>query len=405
MSFGLKRHIKALGWGSKLVLASFLIVLIFADFIANEKPLYCEYKGQSFFPVFIDLGKKIGIMDWPDELQNINWMDPPFEYMVATVIPFSNHSIPFDFKSYQKPGSKVQKINHSYHHWLGTDKLGRDVAAGMIHGTRIAFFVGMLSVLLSLIIGLILGVLAGYFGDHSLSVSRLRLFWNLILIPIAWFYGIVIFDFGDGFNLWWVFFRTIFIIAGIFVLGNILYSQFTRIFSFRTKRIPLKMDFIISRGIEVFNSIPGLFLVLALLAVIRKPSIWNVILIIGVIRWPSIARLARSEMLNIREKEYIQSARTMGLSSWQIIKKHALPNGLNSVIVACAFGVAVAILLESSLSFLGIGLAPEDVSWGSLLGQARDNISAWWLSIFPGLAIFGVIILFNGIGNRLVSKA
>ena len=155
------------------------------------------------------------------------------------------------------------------------------------------------------------------------------------------------------------------------------------------------------RIVEIFNAIPTLILLLAIVAIINKPSIYNIILIIGLIRWTTITRFVRAELLRIRQLEYVEAARALGYSRFRIIFRHALPNALGAALIAISFGIATAILLEATLSFLGIGMPPDKLTWGLLLSEARSNTSAWWLVIFPGLAIFSTVILFNLLGEGL----
>ena len=123
-------------------------------------------------------------------------------------------------------------------------------------------------------------------------------------------------------------------------------------------------------------------------------------IIIGFIRWTTIARFIRAELLRVRSLEYIEAAHAMGFSNWRIIVRHAIPNSIGPVLITIAFGVASAILIEAFISFLGIGVNGE-VTWGMLLRWARDNTMAWWLAIFPGLAIFITVTIFNLIGDGL----
>ena len=127
----------------------------------------------------------------------------------------------------------------------------------------------------------------------------------------------------------------------------------------------------------------------------------NLMIIIGLTAWTGIARLTRAEFLRISTMEYIQAAKSLGISEFRIIFKHALPNALAPALVAIAFGVASAILIESSLSFLGIGVPPSTVTWGSLLNLGREQFTAWWLLVFPGLAIFITVTVYNLLGEGL----
>ena len=171
--------------------------------------------------------------------------------------------------------------------------------------------------------------------------------------------------------------------------------------SWQQKQVAIPFDMIIMRIIEVINAFPALFTILAIVAVIARPSIILLMMAIGLIRWTGIARFTRAEMLKVRETGYIQSAKGLGLGDWHIITKQALPNVLPPILITIAFGIAGAILLESFLSFLGIGIDAGQVSWGSLLQTARQNFTNWWLALYPGLAIFITVTVFNLIGNAL----
>ena len=161
------------------------------------------------------------------------------------------------------------------------------------------------------------------------------------------------------------------------------------------------MDIIIMRLIEVVNSIPLLVLILAIVSIIEKPSVLFVMVIIGSVSWTGIAKFIRAELLRIRRLEYIEAAQAFGYSDFRIIIKHAIPNALAPVFIAIAFGVATAILMEAFLSFIGVGIPDDQVTWGSLLRLSRDKFSAWWLAVFPGFAIFITVTIFNLIGEGL----
>ncbi len=183
-------------------------------------------------------------------------------------------------------------------------------------------------------------------------------------------------------------------------LANLLATGLKRL-PYLGRKLTLPLDIIVMRMIEVTSSIPGLLLVLSIVAVIENQSILYVMAIIGLIRWTSIARFIRAELLRIRSLEYIEAAEALGFSEWRIIFRHAIPNALTPVLITIAFGIASAILLEAFLSFLGVGVPPEQVTWGSLLKLARSQVSAWWLAIFPGFAIFITVTVFNLLGEGL----
>lgn len=161
------------------------------------------------------------------------------------------------------------------------------------------------------------------------------------------------------------------------------------------------VDVIISRFIEVVLCVPTLVLILALVSLVEKSSIFHIMAIIGCTQWTSIARLARAEFLKLRESEFVMSARALGVKPGRIIFRHILPNALAPVLVPITFGIAGAILIESALSYLGFGPPPPNASWGDLLHQGRDNMQMWWLIVFPGAAIFLTVLAYNLIGEGL----
>ncbi|MCE9526398.1 MAG: ABC transporter permease [Planctomycetales bacterium] len=162
------------------------------------------------------------------------------------------------------------------------------------------------------------------------------------------------------------------------------------------------VDIIISRITEVFMCVPVLILIIALLAVLDKPSIWQIMFVLGLTTWTSISRLTRGEFLRLRNSEYIIAARAMGAGLPRILFRHILPNALAPILVPVTFGIASAILTESGLSLLGIGAPPDTPSWGQLLNRGRENFEThWWLVFFPGLAIFLTVLAYNLIGEGL----
>jgi peptide/nickel transport system permease protein len=159
------------------------------------------------------------------------------------------------------------------------------------------------------------------------------------------------------------------------------------------------VDMIISRLIEVMQSIPTFFLIIAVVAFL-EPSIYNVMAAIGFVGWTGTARLVRGEFLKLRTMQFVEASRSQGAGDLRIIFRHMLPNALTPVLVVATFGVADAILVESSLSFLGFGVQPPTPSWGDILSKARSYYDiAWWITLFPGMAIFATITLLNLVGE------
>jgi peptide/nickel transport system permease protein len=308
---------------NRLVLASLAgigmlaLVALTADLLAGNKPWYMEYQGRSYFPAIRKYAVHLGLADWQPELkrwQNLKKLKT--DRAVFPPVPYDPGEILLG-QQYQPPGRE---------HWLGTDRLGRDVLAGLIHGSRYALTIGLVSVGISLAIGVALGALAGYFGG-------------------------------------WV-------------------------------------DLLLSRLFELWAAIPVFFLILTA-AAFFPPSLFSIMAIIGLTGWVGIARLTRSQFLQVRSYDYVAAARSLGCSNGRIMFVHILPNAIAPVLIPAAFGVAGAILAESGLSFLGIGVPAEAITWGSLLAGARSNAAAWWLVIVPGLAIFLTVTMYNLVGDGL----
>jgi len=295
------------------------VLALSADFIANDKPHYLSVRGESYFPVLLEYGVGLGVRSWPAELRNVDFYELAREADTAIwpPIPYSSTRVDIRSQPFKAPSSA---------HWLGTDHLGRDIAAGMLHGTRVSLTIGLVVVLIQATIGIALGALAGFYGG-------------------------------------WI-------------------------------------DLVISRFIEIMLGIPTFFLLLTVAAVF-PPSIYLIMIILGLTGWTGIARYVRSEFLRVRALDFVEAARSLGGSDLRVMGRHVLPNSLAPVLVSMSFGVASAILSESALSFLGIGVPAHIVTWGSILSAARTNTFAWWLAVFPGAAIFLTVTVYNLIGDGL----
>lgn len=162
-----------------------------------------------------------------------------------------------------------------------------------------------------------------------------------------------------------------------------------------------RIDAIIMRFVDIMLAFPTFFLILAVISIV-EPSISTIMIIIGLTGWMDVARLVRAEFLTIKERDFISAAKAIGANDLRIIFRHIMPNALSPVFVAATFGIAGAILVESGLSFLGLGVQPPEPSWGNILTSGKDNITvAWWLSLFPGIAILITVLSYNLVGEGL----
>lgn len=218
-------------------------------------------------------------------------------------------------------------------HWLGTDGLGRDVGARLVHGARISLLIGLSAGLLSVLIGLPIGAIAGYAGGAT--------------------------------------------------------------------------DATISRLIEATLCFPSLVITIALLSIgpswlLGLPEPARIALALSVIGWTPAARYLRAEFRRLRASEAIASAQAAGASHMRIIARHLLPQSLGPILVTLAFGIGTAALAEATLSFVGVGISPPTASWGELLHQALHQVGrAWWLALFPGAALFTLVLGCNELAEGL----
>jgi peptide/nickel transport system permease protein len=161
------------------------------------------------------------------------------------------------------------------------------------------------------------------------------------------------------------------------------------------------IDAMVMRLVDLMLVFPRFFLLLAVLGFLR-PSIWTIMAVIGLTGWMSVARLVRAEFLSLREREFVLWSQSIGASAFRIIWRHILPNAIAPVLVAITLGIPAAILAESGLSFLGLGVQPPHATWGNILSEGKDAIEiGWWLSVYPGLAILMTVLSYNLLGEGI----
>ncbi len=308
------------GMISVWIVVTIAIVALLADVLANDKPIVCSIRGEISFPVFREMGVRLGVASWGAEFATADWKTLQYDWSVRPPVPYAPGTMDKTLISLQERAPSAQ-------HWLGTDEIGRDVLAGLIHGSRYALSIGFVAMSIALAIGIVLGALAGYFG------------------------------------------------------GTI--------------------DLLLSRLIEIVITFPRFFLIITIVALVEQGTLWLIMGLIGLTGWTSIARFMRGEVLRVRNLDYISAATALGYSTPRVIFRHVLPNAIAPVLIYAAFGIVSAILFESALSFLGFGVPPTVVTWGSVLHKARASTYAWWLAVFPGFMIFVTVSAFNLIGDAL----
>jgi peptide/nickel transport system permease protein len=315
----------------------------------------------------------------------------PHQNQLPALIPYASTTLDSRNSDYVGPLSIQDISSFYYRHWLGTDQIGRDVLAGLVAGTRVALAVGFGGMSLSLLFGFFLGLSAGYFGDKGLKMTKMGLILRGLVLGLALFYTLVFIQ--QKISLLWIF---------LFLIAILLIIKYLEIkFLSNLKKISIPVDTLIMRGVEIMQGVPTILWLLCMVSVMTQLNVSQIILLIGFTGWMSFTRLVRGEMLRIRHLEYMDAAKVLGLSDLRIIIRHALPNILTPILTAASFGIANSILLESTISFIGLGLPPDQVTWGTMLNAARGNFSAWWLAVFPGMMIFITVFAFNKLGESL----
>jgi peptide/nickel transport system permease protein len=318
----------------------------------------------------------------------------PHQNQLPSLIPYASTTLDSRNSDYVGPLSIQDISSFYYRHWFGTDQIGRDVLAGLVAGTRVALAVGFGGMSLSLLFGFFLGLSAGYFGDKGLKMTKTGLILRGAVLGLALFYTLVFIQ--QKISLLWIFF---------FLIAILLIIKYLEIkFLSNLKKISIPVDTLIMRGVEIMQGVPTILWLLCMVSVMTQLNVFQIILLIGFTGWMSFTRLVRGEMLRIRHLEYMDAAKVLGLSDLRIIIRHALPNILTPILTAASFGIANSILLESTISFIGLGLPPDQVTWGTMLNAARGNFSAWWLAVFPGMMIFITVFAFNKLGESLNRK-
>jgi ABC-type dipeptide/oligopeptide/nickel transport system permease subunit len=355
----------------------FLLLAIGAPLLSNNKPLVVKDQFGWFFPAFS--GKDLS------NTENV-------EFKITAPIPYSPSDINLD-----ETGRAPNET-----HWLGTDAIGRDVLANIIHGFRTSIFIATLAILIALIIGLSIGAAAGFWDSRAFQINHFQTFAFILFIAFVWnFTTVIYFLYGSAMA---VIFTLIFLTLMVFIL-KLLSVPINRL-KLKKSFLPEFLKFNIYPGsylmwlINSIAALPAYFVLLAMLALFPNPGLTSIALILGLLMWTDIARLTRAEIIRLKTTNMAESAKALGFSEWRIILKHLLPNAMQPALTAIGFGIGGAILAEAFLSFVGIAPA-EMISWGALISQAREYPSFWWLSVFPGAAIFMVILVFYRFSLKL----
>ncbi|MBN9248416.1 MAG: ABC transporter permease [Hyphomicrobium sp.] len=339
-----------IGYRSFIIFTALFVGSLFAEFIANDRPLIASYKGEILFPVLVDypeekFGGFLAVTDYrtPDIANEINangWMLwPPIRYSYSTINKdypgrIGDNGVCLGYpapppwatklKLCDAPADQVARYEEFGNtNWLGLDDQGRDVLARVIYGFRISVLFGLILTVVSSAVGILAGAVQGYFGG--------------------------------------------------------------------------RVDLIFQRLLEIWNSIPELF-VLLIISSLFIPGFWTLLGILMIFSWTSLVGLVRAEFLRGRNLEYVRAARALGLSDWQIMFKHLLPNAAVATLTFLPFKLSGGIAALTALDFLGLGMPPGSPSLGELLLQGKKHLEAPWLGIsgFIAVSIILSLAIFMG---------
>ena len=342
------------GYWSLWIFLALFVLSLFAEVIANDKPIVARYKGEFLFPVLVDypeskFGGFLAVTDYKDpvildEMQEHGWaIWPPISYSYRSInkdYPRVKNAAgqclgfpgppPWSTRADLCDAPAAQLARYSTignRNWLGTDDQGRDVLARLIYGFRISVLFGLLLTILSSIVGVTAGAMQGYFGG--------------------------------------------------------------------------RVDLVFQRFLEIWSSIPSLF-VLIIISSVLVPGFWTLLGVLLLFHWVYLVGVVRAEFLRGRNFEYIMAARALGLSNIKIMFKHLLPNAMVATLTFVPFKLSGSITALTALDFLGLGLPPGSPSLGELLAQGKANLQAPWLGLAAFISIAGLLslLIFVGEGVR-----
>jgi peptide/nickel transport system permease protein len=368
---------------SVLVLFIFVFIGFAASFLANENPVFVRN----------DKGWRFSLSD----KQQRNWNQLILEnkasdkMFIRALIPYtpgksdihnSDFISPFDQQFYVDSLGNRQELSWRYRHHLGTDLRGTDVLSGLIHGLRTTFLTGILATVIAAFIAFISGIISGWYAGRGIRMHLITLIFSALTLLMFFIYLRNAFYFPESILL------SLVILITLVVFTVLLELKFLNGRNFQI-RIPVDAAF--TRINELFSTFPRFILILVI-GVFIQPSLTQIVLLLGVTGWPDIARVFRSEVLRLREKPFMDAAAISGSGTIRKLFVHLLPNAWPVLSVSILYALALNILMEASLGFLGMGLPASQISLGSMMAQGKDHLSAWWLILFPGVLI--TVVLF-----------
>jgi peptide/nickel transport system permease protein len=292
----------------------------------------------------------------------------PFIATENGIIPFSPTSVDIANGNFSNPSSI---------HLLGTDLVGRDVLSMFLHGSKNSVLVGIFTTLIATFLGLLFGFVSGYWGNNNIKIN----IYQLLVLILGVVYFTLLFSYTNH------------LFSYILCLGWLFILFFLKKLK---SSIYLPLDSIIQFIMQIISATPKLFLII-ILSFLFTPSIQFLVICLGIILSTQIAFITRAEIIKTKNLDYILVAESLGINEISVFKNHILPNIFPTVSVIIINVAIVAIIAESGFSYLGIGIAPDEMSWGKLLAESRNNMYAWWIWVPPFIALLGLLLSLNSL--------
>ncbi len=288
---------------------------------------------------------------------------------------------------------------HIFSQFLGTNHLGQNLLDLIIKGAKYSLLISFCAAVLAVLIGVFIGGMAGYFGDNKVEMKTYQLV-SLIISSFMFFYFIHLsFAFSD----WNFSFIALLLGVILSLISYLILSTTLRKMKLMCQYVNLPIDILNTKLTEMFFAVPSYFIILSFSPILGD-SVWSIVLLLGITSWPQSALLMRAEMLKIREMNYIDALNLSGLSQFRILVYHAIPNAIRPILVNFVFLISGLLVIESTLSFIGIGFSSEILSWGKVIASFKHNSANWWIALFPGVVICLTILSFHRIGKYLEGK-
>jgi len=362
--------VRKIGW---YIIAGLITVLgLFPEFIANDDPILLRNQG---------ILECASCQEWFSEKE---YQTPASaETIISPLIPFDDRSLePSGFTLLPPLRKGAENI-----HILGTDSQSRDVLAGIIYGFRYAALIALISALIAGLFGITLGLLAGYYGNDNAYISYLEFILMTIILSVSLY----------------IFWFSVWISLFLAIITILVMARWRKHMKAR-RQFSLPIDQIIMKITDSWDSLPALFVLLGFITIMEQNNVFQLSVMIALFKWPGFFRIARAEIVKHKDSDWIRTLKDLNIPNVQIMWKELAPILVVPISVHTAFAMASAVSIEATLSFLGLGLSAEIMSWGALLMEARQYFSAWWLVVFPGLSLTFFLFGLNKIAKQLQSS-